>query len=109
MTWSHALQVTSSTTAAYVTNRPVGEAPRTPRSSHAEVANPSAYSSHRGANPYCPNHSTGVRLPDDFFVTPLPYADRARLLRDLGPASIGAAHERFVAHGGDLSGIQAHE
>ena len=24
---------------------------------------------------YCPNHSTGVRLPDDFVVTPLQYVD----------------------------------
>ena len=24
---------------------------------------------------YCPNHSTGVKLPDDFVVTPLQYAD----------------------------------
>jgi peptide-methionine (S)-S-oxide reductase len=24
---------------------------------------------------YCPNHSTGVRLPDDFVVTPLHYVD----------------------------------
>jgi peptide-methionine (S)-S-oxide reductase len=40
-----------------------------------KVANPSVYSSHRGANPYCPNHSTGVRLPDDFVVTPLQYVD----------------------------------
>ena len=26
-------------------------------------------------NGYCPNHSTGVRLPDDFVVTPLQYVD----------------------------------
>ena len=24
---------------------------------------------------YCPNHRTGVRLPDDFVVAPLQYAD----------------------------------
>jgi hypothetical protein len=24
---------------------------------------------------YCPNHATGVRLPDDFVVTPLQYVD----------------------------------
>jgi peptide-methionine (S)-S-oxide reductase len=24
---------------------------------------------------YCPNHSTGVRLPDDFAVTPLQFVD----------------------------------
>ena len=24
---------------------------------------------------YCPNHSTGVKLPDDFVVTPLQYVD----------------------------------
>jgi peptide-methionine (S)-S-oxide reductase len=24
---------------------------------------------------YCPNHATGVKLPDDFVVTPLQYAD----------------------------------
>jgi hypothetical protein len=24
---------------------------------------------------YCPNHSTGVKLPDDFGVTPLQYVD----------------------------------
>jgi peptide-methionine (S)-S-oxide reductase len=24
---------------------------------------------------YCPNHSTGVKLPDDFAVTPLQYVD----------------------------------
>lgn len=27
-------------------------------------------------NDYCPNHSTGVTLPDDFVVTPLRYTDR---------------------------------
>ena len=26
-------------------------------------------------NGYCPNHSTGVKLPDDFAVTPLQYVD----------------------------------
>ena len=26
-------------------------------------------------NGYCPNHSTGVKLPDDFVVTPLQYVD----------------------------------
>ena len=26
-------------------------------------------------NGYCPNHSTGVKLPDDFKVTPLQYVD----------------------------------
>ena len=26
-------------------------------------------------NGYCPNHSTGVQLPDDFVVTPLQYVD----------------------------------
>jgi hypothetical protein len=26
-------------------------------------------------NGYCPNHATGVRLPDDFKVTPLQYVD----------------------------------
>jgi peptide-methionine (S)-S-oxide reductase len=26
-------------------------------------------------NGYCPNHSTGVKLPDDFGVTPLQYVD----------------------------------
>jgi peptide-methionine (S)-S-oxide reductase len=26
-------------------------------------------------NGYCPNHSTGVKLPDDFVVTPLEYVD----------------------------------
>ena len=25
-------------------------------------------------NGYCPNHATGVKLPDDFVVTPLQYA-----------------------------------
>jgi peptide-methionine (S)-S-oxide reductase len=38
-----------------------------------KVANADRYRSHRGANPYCPNHSTGVRLPDDVVVTPLQY------------------------------------
>ena len=28
-------------------------------------------------NGYCPNHSTGIRLPDDFAVTPLQYVDQA--------------------------------
>ena len=40
-----------------------------------KVSNAHKYSSHRGANAYCPNHSTGVRLPDDFVVTPLQYVD----------------------------------
>jgi len=26
-------------------------------------------------NVYCPNHATGVKLPDDFVVTPLQYVD----------------------------------
>ena len=26
-------------------------------------------------NGYCPNHATGVKLPDDFTVTPLQYVD----------------------------------
>jgi hypothetical protein len=26
-------------------------------------------------NGYCPNNSTGVKLPDDFVVTPLQYVD----------------------------------
>jgi len=29
----------------------------------------------RGPGAYCPNHSTGVKLPDDFVVTPLQYVD----------------------------------
>jgi peptide-methionine (S)-S-oxide reductase len=29
----------------------------------------------RNPNGYCPNHATGVKLPDDFVVTPLQYAD----------------------------------
>ena len=29
----------------------------------------------KNPNGYCPNHSTGVRLPDDFVVTPLQYVD----------------------------------
>ena len=41
----------------------------------SKVANPRGYSSHYGAYPYCPNHSTGVKLPDDFVVTPLQYVD----------------------------------
>jgi len=36
----------------------------TPSSSLAEVP-----------NGYCPNHSTGVKLPADFKVTPLQYVD----------------------------------
>jgi peptide-methionine (S)-S-oxide reductase len=31
--------------------------------------------SHAGLQAYCPNHSTGVTLPDDFKVTPLQYVD----------------------------------
>ena len=29
----------------------------------------------KNPNGYCPNHATGVKLPDDFVVTPLQYAD----------------------------------
>ena len=29
----------------------------------------------KNPNGYCPNHSTGVTLPDDFVVTPLQYVD----------------------------------
>ena len=29
----------------------------------------------KNPNGYCPNHSTGVKLPDDFVVTPLQYVD----------------------------------
>jgi len=30
---------------------------------------------HKVPNGYCPNHATGVKLPDDFVVTPLLYVD----------------------------------
>jgi hypothetical protein len=33
-----------------------------------KVSNGDIYASHRGANPYCPNHATGVKLPDDFAI-----------------------------------------
>jgi len=29
----------------------------------------------KNVNGYCPNHATGVKLPDDFVVTPLAYVD----------------------------------
>ena len=29
----------------------------------------------KNPNGYCPNHRTGVKLPDDFVVTPLRYVD----------------------------------
>jgi peptide methionine sulfoxide reductase MsrA len=29
----------------------------------------------KNPNGYCPNHSTGVKLPDDWKVTPLQYID----------------------------------
>ena len=29
----------------------------------------------KNVNGYCPNHATGVALPDDFVVTPLQYVD----------------------------------
>jgi len=29
----------------------------------------------RGPGAYCPDHRTGVKLPDDFVVTPLQYVD----------------------------------
>jgi peptide-methionine (S)-S-oxide reductase len=29
----------------------------------------------KNRNGYCPNHATGVKLPDDFVVTPLQYVD----------------------------------
>jgi peptide-methionine (S)-S-oxide reductase len=29
----------------------------------------------KNPNGYCPNHATGVKLPDDFVVTPLQYID----------------------------------
>jgi peptide-methionine (S)-S-oxide reductase len=29
----------------------------------------------KNVNGYCPNHATGVKLPDDFLVTPLQYVD----------------------------------
>jgi peptide-methionine (S)-S-oxide reductase len=29
----------------------------------------------KNPNGYCPNHATGVKLPDDFVVTPLQYVD----------------------------------
>jgi hypothetical protein len=28
-----------------------------------------------GPGAYCPDHSTGVKLPDDFVVTPLQYVE----------------------------------
>ena len=35
----------------------------------------SHYHPSKGSPGYCPNHSTGVKLPDDFTVTPLQYVD----------------------------------
>jgi peptide-methionine (S)-S-oxide reductase len=29
----------------------------------------------KNPNGYCPNHATGVKLPDDFVATPLQYVD----------------------------------
>ena len=29
----------------------------------------------KNVNGYCPNHETGVKLPDDFVMTPLQYVD----------------------------------
>ena len=29
----------------------------------------------RNPHGYCPNHATGVKLPEDFVVTPLQYVD----------------------------------
>jgi hypothetical protein len=29
----------------------------------------------KNPNGYCPNHRTGIKLPDDFVVTPLQYVD----------------------------------
>ncbi len=29
----------------------------------------------KNVNGYCPNHQTGVKLPDDFVATPLQYVD----------------------------------
>ena len=33
------------------------------------------YDTDKVPNGYCPNHATGVKLPDDFVVTPLQYVD----------------------------------
>ena len=34
-----------------------------------------AWSPFENPHGYCPNHATGVKLPDDFVVTPLQYVD----------------------------------
>jgi peptide-methionine (S)-S-oxide reductase len=42
-----------------------------------KVQNAHKYSSHRGANPYCPNHATGVTLPEGWManVKPISYSE----------------------------------
>ena len=35
----------------------------------------SSLAENRGPGAYCPDHRTGVKLPDDFVVTPLQYVD----------------------------------
>lgn len=45
----------------------------------------------RNPRGYCPNHSTGVKLADDFDVTPLQYVDGPEGPRPLVPTSTMAA------------------
>ena len=44
-------------------------------------------------NGYCLNHATGVKLPDDFVVTPLQYVDQFGSPGHLPPQSASAASE----------------
>jgi peptide-methionine (S)-S-oxide reductase len=42
---------------------------------YAEAYHQQYLAKNRGSGAYCPDHRTGVKLPDDFVVTPLQYVD----------------------------------
>ena len=49
--------------------------PPAPEFFFAEDYHQQYLSKNTGPSAYCPNHSTGVKMPDDFVVTPLQYLD----------------------------------
>ena len=44
-------------------------------SGRVTIARSSGPAENPGPGAYCPDHRTGVKLPDDFVVTPLQYVD----------------------------------
>ena len=65
----------SSARPATARSRPRSSGRRRPTFYFAEDYHQQYLDKNRGPGAYCPDHRTGVKLPDDFVVTPLQYVD----------------------------------